>query len=412
MSMSTTTTRTPKTTNFITQAEASGARNYNPLPVVLHRGEGCFVWDVDGKRFFDFLAAYSAVNQGHCHPKIVAAMVEQAGRLALTSRAFHNDRMGDMLERIAKVTGFQKVLPMNTGAEGVETAIKAMRRWGYEKKGIADGKAEIIVGKGNFHGRTTTIVGFSDDPSSYHHFGPATPGFKMVEYGDAAALEAAITPNTAGVMLEPIQGEAGVKIPPAGYLAKVQEICKKHNVIFCLDEIQTGLGRTGKMFAWEHEVKRPDMIILGKALSGGLYPVSCVCADDAIMGVFKPGTHGSTYGGNPVGAACAVAALDVLEGEKLPQKAAELGAYAVKRMQAEITRDDLHEVRGRGLMMAVEFKPGIDAHAVAEALMEEGLLAKDTHETTIRFAPPLVITKAQLDEALDLIVRVINGFGK
>lgn len=405
-------TSTRNTTDFITQAEQFGAHNYHPLPVVLTRGEGCFVWDVEGKRYFDFLAAYSAVNQGHCHPKIVQALTEQAGRMALTSRAFHNDRMGDMLEKIAKVTGYEKVLPMNTGAEGVETALKAMRRWGYEKKGVADGKAEIIVAKGNFHGRTTTIVGFSDDPSSYHHFGPATPGFVQVEYGDAAALEAAITPNTVGVLLEPIQGEAGVKIPTPGYLPAVQKLCKQHNVIFCLDEIQTGLGRTGKMFAWQHEVERPDMIILGKALSGGLYPVSCVAADDAIMSVFTPGTHGSTYGGNPVGSACAVAALEVLEDENLCERAAELGAHAVERMSAEIDRDDLHEVRGRGLMLAVEFKPGIDAHAVAEELMAEGLLAKDTHETTIRFAPPLVISKDDLDAALDLIIKVINAHGK
>jgi ornithine--oxo-acid transaminase len=406
------TTSTRTTAEFIEQAEGFGAHNYHPLPVVLTRGEGCFVWDVEGKRYFDFLAAYSAVNQGHCHPDIVKAVTDQLGRLALTSRAFHNDRMGDMLERIAKLTGFAKVLPMNTGAEGVETAIKAMRRWGYEKKGVPDGKAEIIVGKGNFHGRTTTIVGFSDDPGAYHHFGPVTPGFIQVEYGDADALAAAITPNTVGVLLEPIQGEAGVKIPPADYLPAVQRLCRENNVVFCLDEIQTGLARTGKMFCWEHTCERPDMIILGKALSGGLYPVSCVASSEEIMGVFTPGSHGSTYGGNPVGAAAAIAALDVLEGEGLVARAAELGTHAVARLQAEITRDDLLEVRGRGLMLAVEFKPGIDAHEVAEAMMSHGILAKDTHETTIRFAPALVITEEQLDEAIDTIVMVINGFGK
>lgn len=410
---------------YIEQAERYGAHNYHPLDVVLTKGEGAFVWDVEGKRYFDMLSAYSAVNQGHCHPKIVAALTEQAKVLALTSRAFHNDRMGDMLEKIAGLTGFEAVLPMNTGAEGVETAIKAMRRWGYTKKKVAADKAEIIVGKENFHGRTTTIVGFSTDPGAFANFGPFTPGFVQVDYGDPAALEAAITPNTVGVLLEPIQGEAGVNIPPAGYLTKVREITKKHNVLLCWDEIQTGLGRTGRMFCWEHACAgntdctrpapcasagacaRPDMIILGKALSGGLYPVSCVAANREVMDVFDPGSHGSTYGGNPMAAAVAIAALDVLVDEDLANKALALGEHATKRLEAELTSKNLKDVRARGLMLAVEYTTAI-AHDVVVELQAKGVLAKDTHETTIRFAPPLVITQAQLDEALDIVIPVLN----
>lgn len=398
-----------KTREYIEQVERFGAHNYHPLEVVLTRGEGCFVWDVEGRRYFDMLSAYSAVNQGHCHPRIVNALVEQSRVLALTSRAFHNDRIGSMLEKIATVTGFEAVLPMNTGAEGVETAVKAIRRWGYQKKKIPANKAEIIVALGNFHGRTTTIVGFSDDPGSYTDFGPFPAGFKQVPYGDADALAAAINENTAGVLIEPIQGEAGVKIPPAGYLAAVQKICREKNVIFCLDEIQTGLGRTGKMFAWQHECERPDMIILGKALSGGLYPVSCIAADRGIMDVFQPGSHGSTYGGNPVAAAVSVAALDVLIDEDLPAKALELGKHVKARFDAELTTANLQETRVRGLMIAVEFKTGV-AHDAAVALKGKGVLAKDTHETSIRFAPPLVITKAQLDEALDVIIPTLNEY--
>jgi len=397
------------TQSYIDQAGRYGAHNYHPLEVVLSKGKGCLVWDVEGKRYFDMLSAYSAVNQGHCHPKIVKALQDQAAVLALTSRAFHNERMGDMLQKISEVTGFDKVLPMNTGAEGVETAIKCMRRWGYEKKGVPDGKAEIIVAKGNFHGRTTTIVGFSDDPGAYKHFGPTTPGFVQVEYGDAAALMAAITPNTVGVLLEPIQGEAGVKIPSDDYLPAVRKACQDANVLFCLDEIQTGLARTGKMFAWQHVCARPDIMILGKALSGGLYPISCICADDAVMDVFTPGSHGSTYGGNPVAAAVAIAALDVLVDEDLASRAAKLGQRMVERLRAGITSDNLHEVRGRGLMVAVEYKTGI-AHDVAIELQKHGLLAKDTHDTTIRFAPALVITEKQLDEALAILLPVLNAF--
>lgn len=395
--------------DYIAQVERVCAPNYHPLEVVLSRGEGCFVWDVEGRRYFDMLSAYSAVNQGHCHPRIVGALSEQAGKLALTSRAFHNDVMGDWLEKLTRLTGYDKALPMNTGAEGVETAIKAMRRWGYRKKGIPQDQAEIIVAEGNFHGRTTTIVGFSTDPDASADFGPFAPGFVRVPYGDADALAAAITPRTCGVLLEPIQGEAGVKIPPDDYLPKVREATRAANVLLCLDEIQTGLGRTGKMFAWEHVGVRPDVMILGKALSGGLYPVSAIVADDPIMTVFTHGSHGSTYGGNPVAAAVSAAALDVLIDERLPERAAERGARMVARLREGITSPNLHEVRGRGLMVAVEYRQPI-AHDVAVALKDAGVLAKDTHETTIRFAPALVISEAQLDEALDLILPVLNRF--
>ncbi len=403
----TTATRTPN--DYLAQVDQFSARNYAPLEVVIARGEGCFLWDVEGRRYYDFLAAYSAVNQGHCHPRIVRALVEQAQTLTLTSRAFHNDRMGDMLQRIAELTGFPRVLPMNTGAEGVETAIKAMRRWGYLVKKVPDGRAEIIVAGGNFHGRTTTIVGFSDDPEARDTFGPATPGFVRVPFGDAEALARAVTPNTVGVLLEPIQGEAGVNIPPDDYLPKVRATCTQQRVLLCLDEIQTGLGRTGRMFAHEHVGVRPDLIILGKALSGGAYPVSCVAGVNEVMDLFTPGTHGSTYGGNPLAAAVTLAALDVLVDERLPERAARLGARALERLRAEVKSPNLRELRGRGLMLAVEYS-GPVAKDVCKALLQEGLLAKDTHKTTIRFAPPLVITDEQLDEALDIVIPVLNRF--
>ncbi|RMG14579.1 MAG: ornithine--oxo-acid transaminase [Planctomycetota bacterium] len=396
-----------RTAALIQQAERYGAHNYHPLPVVLSRGEGCFVWDVEGRRYFDMLSAYSAVNQGHCHPRIVGALTEQAARLALTSRAFHNDRMGGMLQKIAELTGFEKVLPMNTGAEAVETAIKAMRKWGYEVKGIPQDQAEIVVAEGNFHGRTTTIVGFSSDPGTYQGFGPKTPGFRSVPYGDAAALREALGPHTCGVLLEPIQGEAGVKIPPDDYLPAVRAACEEQKVLLCLDEIQTGLGRTGKLFAWEHVGARPDLIILGKALSGGLYPVSCVAANDEVLGVFTPGTHGSTYGGNPLAAAVACAALDVLIDEDLSARAAALGEVFVSELRRRLDTPQLLEVRGRGLMVAAEFRRPC-AHELALELMKVGVLAKDTHDTTLRFAPPLVIREEQLREALDLIVPVLD----
>lgn len=398
-----------KTQALIEEAEAHGAHNYAPLPVVLTRGEGCFVWDIDGKRYFDFLSAYSALNQGHNHPAIVEALTAQARTLALTSRAFHNDRMGPMLARVSALTGFARVLPMNSGAEAVETALKCMRRWGYEKRAIPDNEGKVIVAEGNFHGRTTTMVSLSTDPSSYGHYGPLTPGFVKVPYGDADALARAMDDRTVGVLIEPIQGEAGVVIPPEGYLSRVREKCTRAGVALCFDEIQTGLGRTGKMFAWQHEGARPDAITLGKALSGGLYPVSAFCADAWLMDVFTPGTHGSTYGGNPLAAAVAVAALDVIEGERLDARAAALGAHTLERLRAEVKGPNVREVRGRGMLLAVEFSSAC-AHAACDALAEVGVLAKDTHGVTVRIAPPLVITEAQLDEALDLALPVLARF--
>lgn len=386
---------------LIAQEDRWGTHNYHPLPVVLARGKGVFVWDVKGKRYYDMLSAYSSLNQGHCHPAIVAALRKQAGRLTLGSRAFHSELLGPFLERLCALAGAEKALPMNSGAEAVESAIKAMRLWGHKAKGIADGSAEIVVAEGNFHGRTTTIVGFSSDPGSRLGFGPATPGFKTVPYGDATALAAALGPNTAGVLLEPIQGEAGVRIPPPGYLKAVAEACRKAKVLLCLDEIQTGLGRTGRMFAWEHEDARPDMMTLGKALSGGLYPVSAVVGSEAVLGLFTPGTHGSTYGGNPLACATALAALDVLTKEKLAERAAELGVYFLERLGG-LKHPSLKEVRGLGLLCAVEFRDPL-AKEYCKRLMERGVLAKDTHGTTVRFAPPLVITKVQLEAAFEAI---------
>ncbi len=386
---------------YVAEAERWGARNYAPLDVVLTRGEGCFVWDVEGRRYVDMLSAYSALNQGHCHPRIVAALVEQAGRLALTSRAFHNDRMGALLERLSALTGFEKALPMNSGAEAVETAVKAMRRWGYERKGVPDERAEIIVARDNFHGRTTTMVSLSTDPTSYGHYGPYTPGFVKVPYDDAGAVAKAITPNTVGVLIEPIQGEAGTIIPSDKYLPAVRELCTRANVLLCLDEIQTGLGRTGRMFAWQHTGARPDVMVLGKALSGGMYPVSAVCADARVMDVFTPGTHGSTYGGNPLASAVALAALDVLVDERLPERAARLGERALSQLRQGLSSlPGVREVRGRGLMLAVEYRAPI-AHAVAMSLARDAaVLAKDTHDTVLRLAPPLVTPDDVLDDAI------------
>lgn len=402
---------TPSTTeSYIAQAERWGAHNYHPLDVVLARGQGALVWDVEGKRYFDLLSAYSAVGQGHCHPRIVAALVEQAQRLTLSSRAFHNDRMGAMLERVARLTGYDKVLPMNTGAEAVETAIKAMRRWGYRNRAIGDGEAEILVASGNFHGRTTTIVGFSDEPEYTRGFGPPTPGFTLVPFGDAAALRRALRSRTVGVLLEPIQGEGGVVIPPDGYLREVRQACTDAGVLLCFDEIQTGLGRTGAMFAWQHEDARPDLLVLGKALSGGVYPVSCLCADDAVMRVFTPGSHGSTFGGNPLGAAVCLAALDVLVEENLVARSAALGARALERLRRDVTGPEISEVRGRGLMMAVEYYRPI-AREVAHELAAVGVLAKETRGTVVRLMPPLVISQAELDAALDLAIPVLARRG-
>lgn len=397
-----------KSSQAIALAEQYGAHNYHPLPVVITRGKGPFVWDEQGKRYFDFLSAYSALNQGHNHPRIVAAAKAQLGKVALTSRAFHNERLGPFLKRLCELTGKDRALPMNSGAEAVETAIKAMRLWGYRHKGVAKDKAEIIVFANNFHGRTTTIVGFSSDPDSRNGFGPSTPGFKLVPYGDARALEKAVGPNTVGLLFEPIQGEAGVVIPPEGFLRALRDICSEKNVLLCADEIQTGLGRTGKLFACDHEGVEPDLYVLGKALSGGLYPISAVCGDDGVLGLFTPGTHGSTFGGNPLAAAIGSAALDVLTEEKLPQNAAKVGRYLKERLET-LGHPRLKEVRGRGLLLAVEFSD--KARPLVELLMKEGVLAKETHEYTVRLAPPLTLTEKQADEAFGRIKKAVAAFG-
>jgi ornithine--oxo-acid transaminase len=374
-----------------------GAKNYKPLDVVLTRGEGVFVWDVEGRRYLDCLSAYSAVNQGHCHPKIREAMIEQAGKLTLTSRAFRNDQLGLFYEELCALTRSHKALPMNSGAEAVESAIKVARKWAYQVKGVPAEKAEIVVCDGNFHGRTVAIVGFSTDPGSRGGFGPFAPGFKVVPFGDAESLEAAITPNTAAFLVEPIQGEAGVIIPPEGYLRRVRELCTMHNVILILDEIQTGLGRTGKLLAEEHEGVEADLTLIGKALSGGFYPVSAVLSNSEVMDVLHPGEHGSTFGGNPLACAVARAALRTLVEEGMIENAAAVGA----RLQAHlagIRADSVKEVRGRGLMIAVELHEGAGgARRVCEALQGRGLLCKETHDHTIRIAPPLILTEDQAD---------------
>ncbi|HEX2561218.1 ornithine--oxo-acid transaminase [Phenylobacterium sp.] len=374
-----------------------GATNYKPLDVVLTRGEGVYVWDVNGKRYLDCLAAYSAVNQGHCHPKIVAAMVEQASRLTLTSRAFRNDQLPLFYEELCTLTKSHKALPMNSGAEAVETALKVARKWGYEVKGVARDKAEIIVCKHNFHGRTLTVVGFSSDPSTYRGFGPFAPGFVAVPYGDEKALEAAITPNTVAFLVEPIQGEAGVIVPPAGYMKKARELCTKHNVVLICDEVQTGLGRTGKLLAEEHEGIEADLTLVGKALSGGFYPVSAVLSNDEVMSAIKPGEHGSTFGGNPLACAVARAALKVLVEEDLVGNSERIGAR-LKAGLASIESDKVKEVRGRGLMLALELHEDLGgARPYCEALQHRGILCKDTHDHTIRISPPLVLTADQAD---------------
>ena len=389
-----------------------GAHNYHPLPVVLEKGEGIYVWDVNGKRYFDFLSAYSAVNQGHCHPKIVEAMTEQAQKLALTSRAFYNNVLGEWEEYITKYFGYDKVLPMNSGAEADETALKLCRRWGYDVKGIPADQAKIIVCDNNFHGRTITIVTLSNDPSSYAGFGPFTPGFVRIPYDDIPALEEALKdPNVAGFLLEPIQGEAGVYVPHEGYLKKAYDLCKAHNVLFMADEVQTGIARTGKMLACDHEGVRPDVLILGKAISGGLMPVSCVLADDEIMLTIKPGEHGSTYGGNPIAAKVSMAALQVIKDEKLEENAERLGKIFRERMKA-IKSDMVEIVRGKGLLNAVVITPknGKTAWDVCLKLRDNGLLAKPTHEHIIRFAPPLVINEEQLIEAIGIIEKTLKEF--
>jgi len=389
---------------FIELDETYGAHNYHPLDVVIERAEGVWVYDVDGHKYLDCLSAYSAVNQGHCHPRIMEAAVAQMQRVTLTSRAFRNDQMGPFLKEVCQLTGYDMALPMNTGAEAVETAIKAARKWGYEIKGVPDNQAEIIVCVGNFHGRTTTIVGFSSEPAYKVHFGPFTPGFVTIPYGDVEALEKAITANTVAFLIEPIQGEGGVIIPPHGYLKQAAEICWQHNVLFVADEIQTGLGRTGKLFACEHEDVRPDMTIVGKALSGGFYPVSAVLADRSILGLFHPGDHGSTFGGNPLGAAIGRAALRVLVEEEMIERSQELGEYFKGRLE-RIESEHIKEVRGKGLFIGVELNT--KARRFCEALQARGILCKETHENVIRFAPPLVITKEEIDWALDHIEPVL-----
>jgi len=397
--------------DFIKKEEKYGAHNYHPLPVVLSRGEGVFMWDVEGKRYFDYLSAYSAVNQGHCHPKIIKALVDQVHTLSLTSRAFYNDCLGEYEEYITRYFGYDKVLPMNTGAEGDETALKLCRKWGYVKKGIPENKAKIIVCEGNFHGRTITIISMSTDPDSYKGFGPYTPGFVVVPYNDLNALKKELSdPNVAGFLVEPIQGEAGVYVPDDGYLKAAYDMCHEKNVLFIADEVQSGLCRTGKMLACDHENVRPDILILGKALSGGLYPVSAVLCDDEIMLCIKPGEHGSTYGGNPVAAKVGIAALQVLKDENLAANAEKLGKIFRAEMQQLVNKYEMVElVRGKGLLNAVVIKPSgkIKAWDVCLAMKENGLIAKPTHEHIIRFAPPLVINEEQLHESIGIIKKTI-----
>ena len=398
--------------DYINREDKFGAHNYHPLPVVLDRGEGVFVWDVEGKRYFDFLSAYSAVNQGHCHPGIVDAMVAQARKLALTSRAFYNSVLGEYEEFVTGYFGYDKVLPMNSGAEADETALKLCRKWAYKKKGIAQGNAKIICCEGNFHGRTITIISMSTDPDARNDYGPFTPGFITIPYNDLKALEDALQdPDVAGFLVEPIQGEAGVFVPDEGYLKKSYDLCKKHNVLFIADEVQTGLARTGKLLACDHEGVRPDILILGKALSGGLMPISAVLADDEIMLTIKPGEHGSTFGGNPIAAKVAIAALTVLKDEKLAENAERLGQIFRSEMKG-IKSDMVELVRGKGLLNAVAIRPknGKTAWDVCLAMKDKGVIAKPTHEHIIRFAPPLVITEAQLMEALGLIKEAFKLF--
>jgi len=393
------------TNNYISEVENCCAHNYHPLPVVLEKGEGVWVYDIEGKKYLDMLSSYSALNQGHRHPKIMQALLEQASKVTLTSRAFHNDKMGPFLNKLCEISGFEKALPMNTGAEAVETALKAARKWGYLKKGIHDG--EIIACANNFHGRTISIISFSTEEQYRMGFGPMTPGFKTVPYGDAEALEKAITPDTIAFIMEPIQGEAGVIVPPEGVLAEIRRITREHNILFILDEIQTGFARTGKMFAFQHEEAQPDILIVGKALGGGVYPVSAILADKEVMDVFKPGDHGSTFGGNPLGAAVGLASIDVLLEENLAERAAELGEYFRNKLN-ELNSPYIKEIRGKGLLIGVEIREECGkARGYCERLMELGLLCKETHDQTIRFAPPLIISKDEIDWALERIKSVL-----
>ena len=398
-----------KTQEYIDLENKYGAHNYHPLDVVISEAKGVWVTDVDGKKYMDFLSAYSAVNQGHCHPRIYEAMVNQAKKVTLTSRAFRNDQLGLFCKKLADLTQMEMVLPMNSGAEAVETAIKAARKWGYKAKGIPADKAEIIVCANNFHGRTTTIVGFSTEEQYKDGFGPFTPGFVIIPYGDVEALEAAVNENTAAFIVEPIQGEGGILIPGDGYLKKVQDVCRRNNVLFIADEIQSGLGRSGKLFAYQHEEGvKPDMLIVGKALSGGFYPVSAVAAAKEILGVFRPGDHGSTFGGNPLACAVANAALDVLTEEQLTENSAKMGSYLMDRLET-IDSKHVKEIRGKGLFIGIELNDEAGgARRFCEALQDDGLLCKETHETVIRLAPPLVINKEEIDWAFERIKKVLE----
>ncbi|WP_278035395.1 ornithine--oxo-acid transaminase [Flavobacterium nitratireducens] len=406
----------PKSEELINKENNYGAHNYHPLPVVLEKGEGVFVWDVDGKKYYDFLSAYSAVNQGHCHPKIVGAMLEQAQKLTLTSRAFYNDKLGVYEEFVTQYFGFDKVLPMNTGAEAVETAVKLCRKWAYEVKGIAENQAQIIVCENNFHGRTTTIISFSNDETARKSFGPFTEGFIKIEYDNLDALEKALesSKNIAGFLVEPIQGEAGVYVPSEGYLAKAKALCEKHNVLFIADEVQTGIARTGKLLAVQHENVQPDILILGKAISGGVYPVSAVLANNSIMNVIKPGQHGSTFGGNPVAAAVAIAALEVIKEEKLAENAERLGVILRKGLNEIAAKNSLIKlVRGKGLLNAIVIDCDEEsdlAWNICLKFRDYGLLAKPTHGNKIRLAPPLVITENQIQDCLSIIEKALNDF--
>lgn len=398
----------PTSQEYMKMESTYGAHNYHPIPVVISKARGVWVWDPEGRKYMDMLSSYSALNQGHRHPKIIKAAKEQMGLVTLTSRAFYNDRLGPFLKLLTEVAGMDVALPMNTGAEAVETGIKLARKWGYKKKGIPEGKAEIIVCAQNFHGRTTTIVGFSSDHGSRDGFGPFPPGFKMIPYNDAKALENAITPNTAAFLVEPIQGEAGVMVPAPGYLKEISKICRKNNVLLMLDEVQTGFCRTGKMFCFQHEGIKPDILLVGKALGGGIMPVSAAIASKEVMSVMTPGDHGSTFGGNPLACAVGTASLEVLIDEKLDRRAEEMGAYFMTQLKAMKCKK-LCDVRGKGLLIAVQLTPEAGpARQYTEALKDNGLLAKETHETTIRFAPPLVITKKEIDKAVRIIKKVLK----
>jgi ornithine--oxo-acid transaminase len=391
------------TQNMLQLNELYGARNYQPLPVVLSEGKGAWVTDPEGNRYLDMLSAYSAMNFGHCHPQIIAALKEQADKITLTSRAFHNDQLGEFCRRLSELTGKEKVLPMNTGAEAVETAIKAVRRWAYRYKNVPENQAEIIACNGNFHGRTVTIVSFSSEEAYKEGYGPFTPGFKLIEYGSIEALKKAINKNTAAFIVEPIQGEGGIIIPPEGFLHEAYKLCKENNVLFAADEIQTGFGRTGKMFACDWESVKPDVYILGKALGGGVYPISAVTASEEILGVFEPGSHGSTFGGNPLACAVSLAALDLMEDGKIVESSDQLGRYFVDRLK-NIDNPVISEVRGRGLMVGLELKE--KARPYCEKLMKKGILAKETHDNVIRFAPPLVISREDLEWSLKMIEEI------